>query len=317
MNLKYRRTLAAVGATAAALAATAFFASPAQAASAGLAAAGKSTVSFRALMGRANKVTVTISGRTVTLTDRVAVKAGKGCKQVTRYRVRCTTTKTTKLIKVALGDRNDYVRNYTGVFMLAGGSTGNDTLIGGPGGDQLQGGPGNDKLYGNNGKGELFGDSGADHIVGGSGYDYVAAGAGNDTVHGGAGNDQLHGEAGNDTIYAGTGNDAVRGWGGDDRIWGSTGNDFLMGDAGNDAVAGEAGDDVLVGEVYKAVGGKGVSSGSATAADRLHAGANTSVGDVCLESSTRTTTSGCEWFTGVASAAGSLSVTRVAPITLD
>jgi Ca2+-binding RTX toxin-like protein len=319
MNLKYRRTLAAFGATAAALAGTTLFASPAQAASAGLATAGKSTVSFRALMERTNKVSVTISGRTVTLTDRVAIKAGKGCKQVTRYRVRCTTSQATKLIKVALGDRNDSVRNHTGVFMLAGGSTGNDTLIGGPGGDQLQGGPGNDKLYGGNGKGELFGDSGADRIVGGSGYDYVAAGTGNDTVYGGAGNDQLHGEAGNDTVYAGTGNDTVRGWGGNDRLWGSDGNDFLMGDIGNDAIAGEAGDDVLVGEIYKAVNGKGVSSGSATAADRLYAGANTSVGDICLESSSKTTTSGCEWYTGVASAsaAGSLSVTRVSPIALD
>ncbi|BEL10471.1 hypothetical protein Q0Z83_086620 [Actinoplanes sichuanensis] len=171
MNVKH---LSALGATAVAAASTVFFASPAQAASAGLAAAGKSTVSFRALMGRTNRVTVTISGRTVTLTDRVAIRAGTGCRSVSRTRVRCTTSQATRTIKVALGDRNDYVRNYTGVFMLASGSAGNDTLIGGSGIDQLQGGPGNDRLYGGRGRDELFGDSGADHIVGVRGYDYIA-----------------------------------------------------------------------------------------------------------------------------------------------
>jgi hypothetical protein len=314
MNVK---RFSVFGAVAVAVASTVLFATPAQAASAGLATAGKSTVSFRALMGRTNKVSVTISGRTVTLTDRVAIRAGKGCRAVSRTKVRCTTTQATKAIKVALGDKNDWVRNYTGVFMLAGGAGGNDTLIGGSGADQFQGGPGNDRIYGGNGRGELFGDSGADHIVGGSGYDYVAAGSGNDTVSTGAGNDLIHGQAGNDTLYAGAGNDQVRGWGGNDGIWGGPGNDFLMGDVGNDAIAGEAGDDVLVGEIYKVAGDKGVSSGWATAADRLYAGASTSIGDICLESSSKGSASGCEWFTAVASAAssGSASATRVAPAT--
>lgn len=309
MNVKH---LSALGATVVAVASTVLFASPAQAASAGLATAGKNTVSFRALLGQTNKVTVTISGRTVTITDRVAIKAGTGCRAVSRTKVRCTTSQATKTIKVALGDKNDYVRNYTGVFMLAGGSTGNDTLVGGSGTDQLQGGSGNDKLYGGNGRGELFGDSGTDYIVGGSGYDYVAAGSGDDTIATGAGNDLIHGQAGNDTVYAGVGHDQVRGWGGNDRIWGGAGNDFLMGDVGNDALAGEAGDDILVGEIYKVVGDKGVSSGSATASDRLYAGANTSVGDICLESSSRGSASGCEWFTAVANA-GAAAVTRVSP----
>ncbi|MEV4276761.1 calcium-binding protein [Actinoplanes xinjiangensis] len=309
MNVKH---LSVLGATAVAVASTVLFASPAQAASAGLATAGKNTVSFRALMGQTNKVSVTISGRTVTITDRVAVRAGTGCRSVTRTKVRCTTSQATRTIKVALGDGNDYVRNHTGVFMLAGGSTGNDTLVGGSGTDQLQGGSGNDRLYGGNGRGELFGDSGTDYIVGGTGYDYVAAGSGGDTIATGAGNDLIHGQAGNDTVYAGVGGDQVRGWGGDDRIWGGAGNDFLMGDVGNDALAGEAGDDTLVGEIYKVVGNKGVSSGSATAADRLYAGVNTAIGDICLESSSRGSASGCEWFTAVA-AAGSAAAIRVSP----
>jgi Ca2+-binding RTX toxin-like protein len=309
MNVRH---LSVFGATAVAVASTLVFASPAQAASAGLATAGKNTVSFRALLGQTNRVSVTISGRTVTITDRVAIRAGTGCRSVSRTQVRCTTNQATKTIKVALGDKNDYVRNHTGVFMLAGGSTGDDTLIGGSGADQLQGGSGADRLYGGNGRGELFGDAGADHIVGGTGYDYVAAGAGDDTIATGAGGDLIHGQAGDDTIYAGGGDDQVRGWGGGDRIWGGAGNDFLMGDVGDDALAGEAGDDVLVGEIYKVVGDQGVSSGSATAADRLYAGVNTSVGDICLESSSRGSSSGCEWFTAVAGA-GSAGLTRVSP----
>ncbi|MFC4066167.1 calcium-binding protein [Actinoplanes subglobosus] len=177
------------GTTAVALASTVLFGTPAQAASAGLATAGGSTVSFRALAGRINRVAVTVSGRTVTLTDRVAIRAGRGCRSVGRTSVRCTTTRAPKMIKIALGDKNDWVRNQSGVFMLASGAGGDDTLIGGPGADQLQGGPGNDRIYGGDGRGELFGDSGADHIVGGAGNDYLLGGPGDDTLIGGAGYD--------------------------------------------------------------------------------------------------------------------------------
>ena len=89
MFLFNRKTLALLGATAAAVASTAVMASPAQAASAGLTrVVGSSTVEFRALMGKANGLTITIKGRTVTLTDKVAIKAGKGCKSVSRTKVK-------------------------------------------------------------------------------------------------------------------------------------------------------------------------------------------------------------------------------------
>ena len=51
-----------LGAATMAVASTALVAVPARAASAGLAAAGVSTVSFRALMGQINDVSITISG---------------------------------------------------------------------------------------------------------------------------------------------------------------------------------------------------------------------------------------------------------------
>ncbi|SFF66437.1 Hemolysin-type calcium-binding repeat-containing protein [Actinoplanes philippinensis] len=299
MNVKHRTALATLGAVTTAVASTTLVAAPAWAASAGFAAAARSTVSFRALMGQANNVSITISGRTVTLTDRVAIRPGTGCRSVGPTTVRCTTTEATATIKIALGDGNDRVQNRTGVFMLADGSTGDDTLIGGSGTDQLQGGPGADRLFGGDGQGELFGDSGADRIVGGSGYDYVIAGAGDDTITTNAGDDLIHGQEGDDTIYAGAGNDQVRGWGGNDLISGGPGKDFLMGDGGDDALTGDSDDDILVGEVYTADGDKGVSSGSEAAVDRLDAGADASVGDICLRSSTKGTATGCEWFTAV------------------
>ncbi|SDT73104.1 calcium-binding protein [Actinoplanes derwentensis] len=313
MNVKYRRTIATLGLSAAVLASTALLAGPAQAATSGLAkVVGTKTVQFQALMSKVNKVKVTISGRTVTITDVTAISAGKGCKRVTSTKVRCTTSGKTTMISVALGDKNDYVRNYTGVFMLAGGGAGNDTLIGGSGKDQLQGGTGADKIYGGGGADELFGQSGADYISGGAGNDYITAGAGNDKVYGGAGNDEIHGQTGSDTIDAGTGNDTVLGYSGNDKISGGAGVDFLIGNAGNDTLSGGVGNDVLVGEHYKVVKGKGISKGSATAADKLYAGANT---DICLKSSSRTTTSGCEHFTSVASAgAAEATTTRVTPL---
>src|SRR3954468_24463833 len=96
-----RRILAGIGATAVAVASTAFLSTPAMAASAGAAkVVGSATVQFNALMGKANSLTITISGRTVTLDDSVAIKPGKGCKGVKgdKTKVKCTTPKkTTKL----------------------------------------------------------------------------------------------------------------------------------------------------------------------------------------------------------------------------
>ncbi|MEU4621008.1 calcium-binding protein [Actinoplanes sp. NPDC023801] len=250
MAIINRRTLSAVGAAAVAVAASSFFLStPAQAASAGLAkVVGTNTVQFQALIGRANSLTVTISGRTVTLTDRVALQAGKGCKKVTKYKVRCTTKAKTTRITAALGDKNDVVNNKTSVYLLAGGGTGNDTLIGGSGGDQLQGGSGNDKLYGNNGNDKLFGESGVDHIRSGNGNDSVWSGTGNDKVWGDAGNDDIWGSTGNDALAGGPGNDYVDGEGNDDWIYGDAGDDELFGGDGNDTISGANDVDYIDGE---------------------------------------------------------------------
>jgi Ca2+-binding RTX toxin-like protein len=251
MSLFHRKALAGIGFTAVAVASTALFAMPAQAASAGAAkVVGSSTVQFNALMGKTNSLTITISGRTVTLNDKVAIKAGKGCKAVKgdKTKVKCTTKKKTTKLSVALGDKNDYVGNKTSVYMLADGGSGTDTLTGGSGKDQLQGGTGNDKLYGKGGADTLFGGSGNDHIVGSTGNDKVDAGSGTDKAYGDSGNDELFGGSGKDRLVGGTGNDKIDGDTDVDTIYGDSGNDTLLGYSGNDVISGGTGNDLIAGE---------------------------------------------------------------------
>ncbi|GAA3947387.1 calcium-binding protein [Actinoplanes auranticolor] len=251
MFLFHRKALTVAGVTAAAVASTAFFAVPAQAASAGLAkVVGSSTVQFNALLGKSNGLTITISGRTVTLNDKVAIKAGKGCKAVKgdKTKVKCKTKKKTSRLSVALGDKNDWVLNKTSVYMLADGGSGTDKLTGGSAADQLQGGTGNDKLYGRGGIDTLFGGSGNDHLAGGAGNDRIDAGPGTDKAYGEAGNDEILGGSGNDTLSGAAGIDGIEGGAGNDTITGAAGNDVLVGDAGNDRITGSTGDDVVYGD---------------------------------------------------------------------
>jgi Ca2+-binding RTX toxin-like protein len=251
MSLLHRKALTAVGFTAAAVASTALFAMPAQAASAGAAkVVGSSTVQFNALLGKSNGLTITISGRTVTLNDKVAIKAGKGCKAVKgdKTKVKCTTKKKTTKLSVALGDKNDWVKNKTSVYMLADGGSGTDTLTGGSGKDQLQGDTGNDKLYGNGGIDTLFGESGNDSLVGGTGNDRIDAGSGADKAWGESGNDEMVGGTGQDRMVGGTGNDKIAGGNDLDTVYGDNGNDVLYGDNGNDFLSGGAGNDELWGD---------------------------------------------------------------------
>ncbi|GGN80530.1 hypothetical protein GCM10010112_56180 [Actinoplanes lobatus] len=259
MSLINRKTLATVGATAVAIATTALFATPAQAASAGLAkVVGTKTVQFQALLGKSNSVKLSISGRTVTITDKVAIKAGKGCKSVNSKKVRCTTSAKTAKLSVALGDKNDYVRNYTNVYMLADAGTGNDTVIGGNASEELQGDYGNDKLYGNGGNDKLIAESGDDYVVGGAGNDQIWGGTGADKLYGNAGLDKFSGGTGNDLLYGGTEVDVLSGNEGNDYIYAGAGEytsgeyvygDTVYGDAGNDTIYGEGDTDLIEGGV--------------------------------------------------------------------
>jgi Ca2+-binding RTX toxin-like protein len=276
-----RKAFAAIGITAATVASTAFLGSPAQAATAGFAkVVGSSTVQFQALQGKANNLVITISGKTVTLDDTVAIKPGKGCKKVDKTKVKCKTSGVTKLIKAALGDKNDAVNNKTKVALLANGGPGNDKLTGGSGADELQGGVGNDTTWGAAGNDKLFGNAGNDTIYAGAGNDFADGGAGNDLVHGNAGNDTLFGNAGNDRVFAGAGVDDVDAGAGSDTVYGEAGDDYLLGGAGNDVLSGGNGLDIIEGAAGddKVIGGNQddlIDGGPGS--DRISAGAGDDV----------------------------------------
>ncbi|MEV8509423.1 calcium-binding protein [Actinoplanes sp. NPDC051475] len=267
-------------------AATTAIGTPALAATPGVAkVVGSATVSFTAAAGNKNAVVVTRSGKTITIDDRVKVKAGHGCVAVRgdATKVRCKTADAPTYVTVNLGDLNDSVTNKSDLGIVALGSAGDDTLTGGPGNDSLSGGAGNDKLVGKDGIDSLTGDAGNDRLDGGTGGDVFIGGAGADTVIGGAGADtvmytdhtaaviaDLDGVAGDDgqrnekdtlqadveNLYGGSGNDTltgnaavnvISGGAGNDTIRGGTANDVLSGDDGDDNLYGDDGADVLTG----------------------------------------------------------------------
>jgi Ca2+-binding RTX toxin-like protein len=204
------RTSRILCACAAALTATFAFGVPAQAAATGVASVVDATrIRFTAGSGKVNQVVVTRSGNTVTVDDRVAVKAGKGCRAVKgdKTKVRCTTAKAPTRVLLHLGAKNDSVTNRSDLAISANGGDGNDTLAGGPRADRLIGEGGADRLYGRAGADSLDGGEGADRLWGEAGNDGLNGGWGNDALAGGDGNDQLVGSVGDDREYGGAGDD--------------------------------------------------------------------------------------------------------------
>ena len=262
-----RRALAALGVTAAAIASTTAFSIPAEAATTGTAwVYNENVVVFVAGKGRANAVTVTRSGRTVTIDDKVALKAGSGCKKVGRdtTKVRCTTSGTPMELDAWLEDKNDKLTNKANLWVWVDGGKGNDNVVGGKLADVLRGGAGNDTLSGGAGADILIGGAGADVLRGGAGVDVVSYyerkkpvtadldGAKRDdgekgehdtiaadveNLEGGKGADKLTGNAKANVLWDGAGNDTVRGVGGDDTLYDGTGADRLSGGAGFDIVS--------------------------------------------------------------------------------
>ncbi|GAA2845934.1 hypothetical protein Acy02nite_47630 [Actinoplanes cyaneus] len=182
-------------------------ATPAEAASAGVASVSGTRVLYSAARGTANKVVVTRSGRTVTIDDVVAVKPGAGCKKVDSSKVRCTTKRTPSRVVVATSDRNDSIVNKSGLAMTADGGTGNDQITGGPKADFLRGDNGADTIRGLGGKDTIEAGFDNDHVYAGDGDDKISDGFGNDVLYGGNGDDVFRGDPGNDRFYGGPGRD--------------------------------------------------------------------------------------------------------------
>jgi serralysin len=84
--------------------------------------------------------------------------------------------------------------------VVAGATSGDDTLLGTSGNDVIDGLAGNDAIGGNGGNDFLRGGAGDDAISGNAGDDSLYGDAGSDILNGGTGNDSLNGGAGRDTF---------------------------------------------------------------------------------------------------------------------
>jgi Ca2+-binding RTX toxin-like protein len=209
---------------------------------------------FSAASGEANKVAVSVSGSTYTVTDTgAAVTAGSGCTSAGSNTVTCTSSYYSPIhfVWLSTADQDDTATVTGAIPSWIDGGSGNDRLVGG---DAL------DWLYGNSGDDSLDGGLGADSISGGDGVDTVdysarstaltltlddKSGDGqageNDNVRssvedalGGSGNDSVTGSTANNTFNGGLGDDTLTGAGGDDTIDGGAGADSIDGGDGVD-----------------------------------------------------------------------------------
>ncbi len=122
----------------------------------------------------------------------------------------------------------------------------------------LGGSSGNDTLLGGNGIDALWGDDGDDRLDAGMEVDLVFGGGGNDVItdQGGGDGDFLKGEEGDDVIANGSGIDIMMGGSGKDAIFGGVdsvevfageGDDFVLGGNAADVILGFEGDDWIEG----------------------------------------------------------------------
>ena len=287
---------------------------PAQAATNGTAKVESATkVSWLAGTGRTNTVTVTRSGKAITIDDTVTITPGTGCKRVGTdvTKVVCTTTSAPTTVTISAGDLNDTIVNKTDLTMNGYGGAGNDTVTGGPVADKLDGGAGNDKVNGLGGLDTLLGQAGTDTLNGGAGDDLLTGGAGADTLYGGAGQDtvsyadhtaavvaDLDGATGDDgqsaekdtirsdveSIIGGSGADKLTGNTSLNVLDGGKGNDVVHGGWGDDTVLGGDGNDILFGEdgtddIQGGAGNDTIKAGGESDSVSGDAGADTVYGD--------------------------------------
>ncbi|HWS39441.1 MAG TPA: calcium-binding protein [Actinoplanes sp.] len=229
--------ITAVGTALLTAASALLWATPAQAATTGVVSVVQTTkVRYKAGNGQQNQVVITRSGNTITVDDRVTIKAGAGCRAVKgdKTRIRCTPSKAPTRVQVFAGDRNDRVENLSDLGISIDGGNGNNVLIGGPRADLIVAYNGTNKIYGRGGADDLRGGGGKDLIWGGAGADHILGDDGNDVISAGAGADYVSTGVGNDRVYGGAGNDHFNMW--DYREYGSD-NDYLAGGSGFDLVS--------------------------------------------------------------------------------
>ncbi|MFE7767511.1 calcium-binding protein [Streptomyces sp. NPDC057438] len=256
-------------------------------------------VVVNAAAGRANNITVGLSGSNVVIQDTSdTLTAGVGCSVQGNGSVACPVNLGSDTVVVNAGDGNDIITKTGNVRGDLKGESGNDVINGGPspGSNILNGGPGNDTLNGGVTFDLLIGGTGADRLSGGGGTSDIASylestsgvvvdidNAADDGIGGEGDNvltdvEMVYGSQFGDTLTGGTAGDILSGFGGNDLLVGGSGNDTLVGGAGGDSHSGGAGNDTL--DAVDGVFGN----------DSLNGGTNT---DTCT-ADTSDTKSACE-----------------------
>ncbi|XVU25214.1 calcium-binding protein [Actinoplanes sp. CA-054009] len=206
----------------------------------------KSVVALIDSSSRAHNVSITRSGRTITVDDVVGITAGAGCVKVDGTKVRCALKADPSRIRVQFGPRNDTLVNRTDIAITVRAGAGADRITGGSRADYIEGEAGNDAVWGLGGN---------DNIEGRDGNDALSGGDGNDTVRGGDGGDKLYGGNGGDVLDDGSGSDRVYGGNDRDMLFAGLGNDIYDAGAGNDEIRHVA--DVAGADADSFIGGAG------------------------------------------------------------
>jgi hypothetical protein len=244
-------------------------------------ATGPNGVSYAAVSGEVNQLSVSKDGTNVLFGDPVGITPVAPCVAATAATATCPFAD----VAVTLGDQDDTITTGAGAPAM--------TVNGGPGNDVLV-----DPAFS---PGTIFnGDAGADRAdysartdpvsvtlngaaddgaVAPAENDNIAAeqvvgGAGSDTITGGTDANNLSGGAGDDTIDGGAGDDTLRGGDGADQLVGGPGDDLIIGDAGQDKItAGDGNDTILAADGVSEVIDCGAGNNDTVVADRGAGGA--------------------------------------------
>lgn len=253
MNARFRKTLLLAAVTLGTLGTHLAGAAPAAASTVQLDGA---TLTYDAAPGEANRLTVSSSGGTLTVTDTGAtVTAGAGCTFVSATKATCPAAGVAAMA-ISTGDMNDTASvSATQVPTTFDDGPGNDTMTGGGAPDTFISGTGSDTFHGGAGNDVVDYSSrtapvtvSLDNVANdGEAGENDNVGTDVQVVIGGAGNDRITGSSGSDSLYGGPGNDTLRGGSGSDRLFGEAGDDSLSGDGSGDTLDGGTGADTIAG----------------------------------------------------------------------
>ncbi|MBD1203449.1 MAG: hypothetical protein H9533_04850, partial [Rhodobacteraceae bacterium] len=138
----------------------------------------------------------------------------------------------------------NYVKYLGGEHVVIGGTSGDDTIIGGGGDDGLWGYDGDDNIEGGFGVDHIHGGEGSDLITD-MGTDIGAA----DVIKGQGGDDLINGGMGLDLIFGGDGRDVLAGGDEAKDIFGGQGDDFIRSPSGGGGIVyGNEGNDWMEGQ---------------------------------------------------------------------